>query len=119
ICDFIIINLDKVSRNNVKVKEIAVKDIIKNELNFKEISFTVSSLRIDSIISGVYNLSRTESVKLIKGEKVNIDYEKILSPSKEVKSQSLVSVRGHGRFIVEIGDLTKKGRIKIKGKIFL
>ena len=119
ICDFIIINLEKVSRNKVNVREITVKDIIKNEFNFKEISFTVSSLRVDSIISGVYNLSRTESVKLIKGEKVNVDYEKITSPSKEVKSKSLVSVRGHGRFIVEVGDLTKKGRTKIKVKIFL
>ena len=119
ICDFIVINLEKVSRNKVKVKEIAVEDIVKNELNFKEISFTVSSLRIDSIISGVYNLSRTESVKLIKGEKVNVDYEKITSPSKEIKSSSLISVRGHGRVIVEVGDLTKKGRTKIKAKIIL
>ena len=119
ICDFIVINLEKVSRNKVKVKEIAVEDIVKNELNFKEISFTVSSLRIDSIISGVYNLSRTESVKLIKGEKVNVDYEKITSPSKDIKSSSLISVRGHGRVIVEVGDLTKKGRTKIKAKIIL
>lgn len=119
ICDFIVINLEKVSRNNVKVKEIPVKDIAKSELHFKEISFTVSSLRIDSIISGVYNLSRNESVKLIKGEKVNVDYEKITSPSREIKSNSLISVRGHGRVIVEVGDLTKKGRTKIKAKIII
>ena len=73
ICDFIIINLDKVSRNKVKVKEITVKDIVQSEHNFKEISFTVSSLRVDSIISGVYSLSRNDSVKLIKGERVNVD----------------------------------------------
>lgn len=119
ICDFIIINLDKVSRNKVKVKEITVKDIIQSEQNFKEISFTVSSLRVDSIISGVYNLSRNESVKLIKGERVHIDYEKIISPSREIKSNSLISVRGHGRAIVEVGDLTKKGRTKVKAKIIL
>ncbi len=119
ICDFIIINLDKVSKNKVKVKEITVKDITQSEQNFKEISFTVSSLRVDSIISGVYNLSRNESVKLIKSERVNVDYEKIISPSREIKSNSLISVRGHGRAIVEIGDLTKKGRTKIKAKIIL
>ena len=119
ICDFIIINLDKVSRNKVKVKEITVKDIIQSEQNFKEISFTVSSLRVDSIISGVYNLSRNESVKLIKCERVNVDYEKITSPSREIKSNSLISVRGYGRTIVEVGDLTKKGRTKVKAKIIL
>lgn len=119
ICDFIVMNLTKVSRNNVKVKEIDLEDIVKNELEFKEISFTVSSSRIDSIISGVYNLSRTESVKLIKNERVNVDYEKITSPSKEIKDNTLISVRGHGRVIVDIGDFTKKGRIKVKGKIIL
>ena len=62
ICDFIIINLDKVSRNKVKVKEITVKDIVQSEHNFKEISFTVSSLRVDSIISGVYSLSRQSHI---------------------------------------------------------
>ena len=103
----------------MKVKEITVKDIIQSEQNFKEISFTVSSLRVDSIISGVYNLSRNESVKLIKGERVHIDYEKIISPSREIKSNSLISVRGHGRAIVEVGDLTKKGRTKVKAKIIL
>ena len=107
ICDFIIINLEKVSKNKVKVKEITVKDIIESEQNFKEISFTVSSLRLDSVIGGVYNLSRSESLKLIKGEKVHVDYEKI------------ISVRGHGRAIIEIGDMTKKGRIKIRSKIII
>ena len=119
ICDFIIINLDKVSRNKVKVKEITVKDIVQSEHNFKEISFTVSSLRVDSIISGVYSLSRNDSVKLIKGERENVDYEKIISPSREIKSNSLISVRGHGRAIIEVGDLTKKGRTKVKAKIIL
>ena len=119
ICDFIIINLEKVSKNKVKVKEITVKDIIESEQNFKEISFTVSSLRLDSVIGGVYNLSRSESLKLIKGEKVHVDYEKIISPSKEIKTNSLISVRGHGRAIIEIGDMTKKGRIKIRAKIII
>ena len=119
ICDFIIINLEKVSKNKVKVKEITVKDIIESEQNFKEISFTVSSLRLDSVIGGVYNLSRSESLKIIKGEKVHVDYEKIISPSKEIKTNSLISVRGHGRAIIEIGDMTKKGRIKIRAKIII
>lgn len=119
ICDFIIINLEKVSRNKVKVKEITVKDIVESKQSFKEISFTVSSLRIDSIISGIYNLSRNESLKLIKGEKINVDYEKIISASREIKSNSLISVRGYGRAIVEIGDFTKKGRIKVRAKIIL
>ena len=120
ICDFILMNLEKVARNNVKLKEISREDIIYNPPTVKDISFTVSSIRIDCIISGLYNISRQESAKLINNEKVQINYEKITSCSKEIKSGCLISVRGKGRSqITNIGDLTKKGKIKVQGKILL
>lgn len=120
ICDFILMNLEKVARNNVKLKEISRKEVVYNPPNYKEINFTVSSNRIDCIISGLYNISRQESAKLISNEKVQVNYEKITSCSKEVKSESLISVRGKGRSqINSIGDLTKKGKMKVQGKILL
>lgn len=120
ICDFILMNLEKVARNNVKLKEISRKEVVYNPPNYKEINFTVSSNRIDCIISGLYNISRQESAKLISNEKIQVNYEKITSCSKEVKSESLISVRGKGRSqINSIGDLTKKGKIKVQGKILL
>ena len=54
------------------IEDVYKRQIIESEQNFKEISFTVSSLRLDSVIGGVYNLSRSESLKLIKGEKVHV-----------------------------------------------
>lgn len=120
ICDFILMNLEKVARNNVKLKEISRNDILYNIPNYKEVNFTVSSSRIDCIISGMYNISRQESAKLINNEKVQVNYEKITSCSKEIKSESLISVRGKGRSqITNIGDLTKKGKIKVQGKLLL
>jgi len=120
ICDFILMNLEKVARNNVKLKEISRKEIVYNPPNYKEINFTVSSSRIDCIISGLYNISRQESAKLISNEKVQVNYEKITSCSKEIKSESLISVRGKGRSqINNIGGLTKKGKIKVQGKLLL
>lgn len=120
ICDFILMNLDKVAKNNVKLKEISRNDIIYNSPNYKEVNFTISSSRIDCIISGIYNISRQESAKLINNERVQVNYEKVISCSKEIKSGSLVSVRGKGRFqITNIGDLTKKGKLKIQGKLLL
>ncbi|MGL5330790.1 MAG: RNA-binding protein [Peptostreptococcaceae bacterium] len=120
ICDFIIMNLEKVSRNNVKVKEISKQEIKYNAPNYKEISFTATSSRLDCIISGIYNISRQESMKFINGEKVQVNYEKITSPSKEVKDNSLISLRGKGRAkVVNIGELTKKGKIKIQAKVIV
>ncbi|WP_419750290.1 RNA-binding protein [Terrisporobacter petrolearius] len=120
ICDFILMNLEKVARNNVKLKEIYRKEVVYNPPNYKEINFTVSSSRIDCIISGLYNISRQESAKLISNEKVQVNYEKITSCSKEIKSESLISVRGKGRSqINNIGSLTKKGKVKVQGKLLL
>jgi RNA-binding protein YlmH len=120
ISDYILVNLDKVARNNVKVFEIPKEEIKYSEPKTKEVSLTVSSERIDCIISGIYNISRQESSKLINAEKVFIDYEKITSTSKEVKSGSLISVRGKGRCIVtDIGDITRKGKVKLKANIIV
>ena len=58
ICDFILMNLEKVSNNNVKLKEISREDIIYSKPKYKDVSFTVTSSRIDCIISGLYNISR-------------------------------------------------------------
>lgn len=120
VCDFIIMNLEKVSRNNVRVKEISKEEIVYNPPNYKDISFTITSSRLDCIISGLYNISRQESTKLINGERVQVDYEKITSPSKEIKDKALISVRGKGRAkIINIGELTKKGKIKIQAKLIV
>lgn len=120
ICDFILMNLTKIARNNVLVEEIKRDEIIYSKPNYKEVSFTISSSRLDCIISGIYNLSRQESLQYIKAERVFVNYEKIISSSRTINSGDIISVRGKGRCIVsEIGDLTKKGRIKIKVNIII
>ncbi len=83
-------NLEKVSNNNVKLKEISREDIIYSKPKYKDVSFTVTSSRIDCIISGLYNISRQESSKLINNEKVQVNYEKITSCSNEIKAGCLI-----------------------------
>ncbi|MBN8048437.1 MAG: RNA-binding protein [Paraclostridium dentum] len=120
ISDFIIMNLEKVARNSVKVKEIPEDDIAYSKPKYKEISLTVSSQRLDCLISGIYNISRQESLKLINSEKVFVDYEKIMSTSKTIERDALISVRGKGRVIIaDIGDISKKGKIKLKAKLII
>ncbi|SHH11741.1 YlmH family RNA-binding protein [Tepidibacter thalassicus] len=120
ICDFLLLNLNKVGNNSVKIKEIDISDIKYSEPEYKEVSFTVSSQRLDCIISGIYNLSRQESSKIVLSQKVYIDFELVNTTSKAVKEGSLISVKGRGRAIIsEIGNYTKKGRVKVKAKIIL
>lgn len=120
ICDYIVMNLTKVATNSVKVKEINREELKTSEKKYKDISFTVSSDRLDCVISGIYNISRQESLKYINAERVHLNYEKITSASKTVSSGDLISVRGKGRSeVVEIGGETRKGRTRVKARIIL
>lgn len=120
ICDYIVMNLTKVATNTVKVKEINREELKTSEKKYKDISFTVSSDRLDCVISGIYNISRQESLKYINAERVHLNYEKITSASKMVSSGDLISVRGKGRSeVVEIGGETRKGRTRVKARIIL
>ena len=120
IADYIIYNLTKVSNNTVKVREIDRNELGIGIQNFEEKSHTVSSLRTDNIISSVFNMSRQKAVKLIEAGFVTVDYEKIEKPSFIVPEGAVVSVRKKGKFILsEVGDLTRKDKVKIKTKKFV
>jgi RNA-binding protein YlmH len=120
ICDYIVLNLEKVGNNTISLEEIDLDNLIYSEPEYKEVNFTAASSRLDTIISGIYNISRQESSNYINSEKVFVDYEKITSASKSIKENCIISVRGQGRAIVsQIGDYTKKGRLKVKAKIII
>ncbi|WP_101773021.1 YlmH family RNA-binding protein [Peptostreptococcus faecalis] len=114
VSDYVLYNCERVGRNKVTVEYIHRNEIVNIEQEFVEKKVTVSSLRIDAIISSVFNLSRQESLKLCEGERVYMDYEKIAQPSKLVQEKALISVRTKGKFILsEIGNTTKKGKIMV------
>lgn len=74
----------------------------------------VASLRLDGIISAVYNMSRSKSSALIDSERVFINGKLSTNNSASLKDNDLISVRGYGRFkFKEISGDTRKGRIRI------
>lgn len=114
ISKYLIQNIDKVGREKVKVKIVTFDEIKIPEKHMKEIQTTVSSLRLDALISACYGISREISLKLVETGKVNINYKEAVSNSKKVAQGDLVSCRGYGRFEVKkiVGE-TRKGRIRV------
>ncbi len=119
IAKYLLQNIEKIGREKVSVKPIKIEDVLKNEPNIKEIKTTVASLRIDSVVSACYGVSRENSATLINDSKVCINYKQVVSSSKQVKEGDLISVRGYGRFILEsiLGE-TRKDRIRISLKVY-
>lgn len=114
ISEYVINNLKTVGRDKVNVSEISFSELLIPEDNSKEINTTVSSLRVDAVISAGYGISREKSAALIKGEGVKINHILIKSAVKVVHVGDIISVRGKGRIeIANIGGTSKSGRIKI------
>ncbi len=98
--NYIIFNLNKIKNINVKTSISAIEEIKAPEMKYKESIEFLLSLRLDSIISATFNLSRKESFKIIKREDVKVNFELIDKPSREIQIGDLISVRGFGRFIL-------------------
>lgn len=90
------------------------------EPDFRELTGTVASIRLDSIITMVWHLSRGKAQALIQGEKVTVNGRLITSSSFEPEENDRVSVRGLGKFIY-LGDegSTRKGRLRAKVHLFV
>lgn len=81
---------------------------------FETMNFTVSSARLDCIISSVVPLSRDKSSDIIKQGLVFVNSVVVQSVSYIVKSGDKISVRKKGKFIVEdFSGITKKGKLKV------
>ena len=114
ILDFVLTNVKYIGREKVKVQEVAFADIIVPEDTSKEIRTTVSSLRIDSVISAGFGISREQSANLVKGECVKINHVLTTGTAKSVKVGDLISVRGKGRLeVTEVVGQSRSGRVKI------
>lgn len=113
IAQYIIDNLTKVKHTSVSCN--ICKTLPENALPPPtEKTIIVASLRLDGIISAVYNMSRSKSSALIDSERVFINGKLSTNNSSPLKENDLISVRGQGRFkFKEISGDTRKGRIRI------
>ena len=112
IMEYLLLHLDKVSKVNVKVKEIDLDELQAKPEKVKEVKTTVASLRLDAVASSGFGISRSKMAKEIEAERVKVNWKVVASPSYTVKLEDIISIRGKGRVMIdEIKGETKKGRI--------
>ena len=103
----------KIGNTGVKYNE-RFPGILKKIQNFKEISGTVASLRLDSAAGLALNLSRSKTAGLIKSAGIEVNSQPKYDCSLILNEGDVFSVRGYGKFkLSEISGMTKKGRIHI------
>lgn len=118
VSEYILLNIDRVG--SIPVKAQLVEQVEAIEENEKIINATVASLRLDSIISAGFGLSRTKAAEIIKSGRVRVNWEEKDLTSKIIKQSDVISLRGKGRIILEeVAGNTKKDRIRITIKKFV
>lgn len=118
IAPYFIENLEKIRHTLVKLEAIPATEILgKQELAEKQ--GIVTSNRLDAIVACVYKLSRSQSLDLLRSEKVFVNGKSTQNPSQVCQEGDIISVRGYGRFIFQMAfGETNKGRLKIKYLIY-
>ena len=90
-----------------------MSDVIAVHDDWSEIFLLLSSLRIDTIISMAFNISRSLAKTLIEQQQVRVNWTTIVKPDHIVAVGDIVSVRKYGRMQIKICDgFSKKDKIK-------
>ena len=112
IAEYVNVNLEKVSSTKVNTKIIKFEDYTVEKTKFEEKNIIISSLRLDSVLSGAFNISRGKISDYIKGEKVFLNFVVQTNSAKNIKENDIITLRGLGRIkILSIVGKTKKDRI--------
>jgi len=117
---YIIENLQKVGRVGVQAEIAAPEELTPRQDRLESKTLIVSSLRLDGVISELWNLSRSKACDLIAAGKVQVNHAECAKPDKQLAEGSLLSVRGFGRArILSIDGKTRKDRLRVSAGIYL
>lgn len=107
-----------ISAAKVKVQLLEVENVsemITAVEEWHEESHTVSSMRLDTVVSSVYNISRQKASALIHGGKVKVNWTIQEQPSFELHESDMVSSRGFGRIkVLMVEGRTRKDKVRLQ-----
>ncbi|MBR4859309.1 MAG: hypothetical protein IKU08_09030 [Clostridia bacterium] len=116
IAPFIIDNMDKAGRGTLRAKIIPANQVSDGtKAAGVADSFTVSSMRLDSVVKNAFRVSRTEAANAVEGGTVFVNDVECLKPDKKIGAGDKIVFRRKGRIIINsCSSVSKKGRIIVE-----
>ncbi|WP_159722086.1 YlmH family RNA-binding protein [Enterococcus sp. CSURQ0835] len=115
IANYIETQVTKIGKVTVHFEERPYTELIVPKDSWTEESATASSLRLDVVISTVYNISRQRSKQLVESGKIKVNWMPNERPDYSLDLLDIVSIRGFGRIQIQgIEGTTKKGKIRLQ-----
>lgn len=114
-----LVTIDKVGRCGVKAETVEPSSVPAPVRQVRNVSFTVMSMRLDAVVGGMFDLSRTEAAKQISLGSVSINYSVSFKTDLTVKPGDIISLRGAGKgTITGTGGTSRKGRLFVYAEIY-
>ena len=112
--EYIVLQLQSIGKATVSLRKLPLDQAILTGEKWQEISLTASSLRLDTIVSAIYNVSRQKSQVFILQGIVKVNWTMIENVAFECEESDIISVRGFGRAkIMAVEGKTKKDKWRI------
>ena len=107
-------------RTALKVAAISTEEMTVPAPQIRELRDTVSSLRLDSVLSVGFSLSRGKASEAVESGRVQVNWTDCQKPDRLLSEGDVLSVRGLGKCrLSAVGGVTKKGRIFITVERYL
>lgn len=101
--------LTRFQDSKITIEEI--QNLQKKEMQTEMIKIMVPSLRLDNFVSDLARTSRSKAVQIMAQERVFVNGQNETKPSKQLKLNDVITIRGKGRFVVkEFAGTTRSGR---------
>lgn len=98
-------------RYRLRLREIPLSALAPAPAEVKLIHDTVSTLRLDAVLSCGFSLARGKAADAVTGGRVSLNHRECLKPDKPVGEGDVLTCRGLGKCVVkEVPGQTKKGR---------
>ena len=114
ILPYVLQNFTSAGRTKLHLEQIPLAEVSPPEQKMKQIRDTLSSMRLDALVSSGFGLARGKASALIESGKVELNYAQCLKPDREVREGDVIAARGLGKLRLEtVGGRTKKDRISV------
>ncbi len=107
-------------RYRLRLREIPLSALAPAPAEVKLIHDTVSTLRLDAVLSCGFSLARGKAADAVTGGRVSLNHRECLKPDKPVGEGDVLTCRGLGKCVVKtVGGQSRKGRIIVEIERYL
>lgn len=118
--EFLLKELHRIGSVEVKTEAVSAGELIIPVARVEFIKDSVSSVRLDSIVSSAFRISRGKAAEAVRRGLVSVDHAECVKPDAAVHEGSSIVLKGKGKAVLEeTGGESRKGRIRIVIKRYI